>query len=66
MLKIAFNPNFLLEGLKVIETEELELRINGSLNPAFLLDNEDYIHLVLPIRLANYEEDKNDESDGEK
>ena len=65
-VKIAFNPNFLLEGLKVIETEELELRINGSLNPAFLLDNEDYIHLVLPIRLANYEEDKNDESDGEK
>lgn len=65
-VKIAFNPNFLLEGLKVIETEELELRINGSLKPAFLLDNEDYIHLVLPIRLASHEEDKNDESDGEK
>lgn len=60
-VRIAFNPNFLLEGLKVIETEELELRINGSLNPAFLLDNENYIYLVLPVRLANLEKDEENE-----
>ena len=53
-LNIAFNSRYLLEGIKVIETENIELNFMGSLNPCIIngVGDDDYIYLVLPVRLA--------------
>lgn len=53
-LNIAFNSRYLLEGIKIIESENIELNFMGSLNPCIIngLDDEDYTYLVLPVRLA--------------
>ncbi|HLR34653.1 MAG TPA: DNA polymerase III subunit beta [Tissierellales bacterium] len=53
-LNIAFNSRYILDGIKVIDSEELELYFMGSLNPCIIkpagVDN--YTYLVLPVRLA--------------
>lgn len=52
--KIAFNPKYILDGINAIDSEEIEIRLNGGLNPAYLIDKEnDFIYLMLPIRLAS-------------
>lgn len=53
-LNIAFNSRYLLEGIKVIESENIELNFMGGLNPCIIngVGDDDYIYLVLPVRLA--------------
>ena len=54
-LEIAFNAKYLLDGLKVIDSEECGLLFTGSLNPCIIHpidDNVDYTYLVLPVRLG--------------
>lgn len=53
-VNIAFNSRYILEGIKVIDLEEIELNFMGSLNPCIIngVDDENYTYLVLPVRLA--------------
>lgn len=53
-LNIAFNSRYILEGIKVIDSEEIQLNFMGSLNPCIItpVQDENYIYLVLPVRLA--------------
>lgn len=53
-LNIAFNSRYLLEGIRTIQSEEIQLNFMGSLNPCIIngLDEENYTYLVLPVRLA--------------
>ncbi|MBL7576248.1 DNA polymerase-3 subunit beta [Peptoniphilus asaccharolyticus DSM 20463] len=52
-LKIAFNSKYLLDGIKIMESEEIKLYFTDSVNPCIIReDDEDYIYLVLPVRLA--------------
>jgi len=52
-LDIAFNPRYLIDALKVIEDDEIQLTFTTSLNPCIIKDANDdtYKYLVLPIRL---------------
>lgn len=52
-LEIAFNPRYLIDALKVIEDEEIQLTFTTSLNPCIIKDpvKEAYKYLILPIRL---------------
>lgn len=52
-LDIAFNPRYLIDALKVIEDDEIQLTFTTSLNPCIIRDaeNDAYKYLVLPIRL---------------
>ena len=52
-LVIAFNPQFFIEGIESIETEELVLRLTSPLRPGLLQQagDEDFSYLVMPIRL---------------
>lgn len=55
-LKIAFNSKYLIEGVKIMESEKLILHFSGRLNPCIIKpmdDDLDYTYLVLPVRLAN-------------
>ena len=53
-LNIAFNSRYILEGIKIIDAEEIEINFMGSLNPCIIkpVDDENYTYLVLPVRLA--------------
>ncbi|NLK42941.1 MAG: DNA polymerase III subunit beta [Tissierellia bacterium] len=53
-VNIAFNSRYLLEGIKVMDSEEIQLNFMGELNPCIInsVDDENYIYLVLPVRLA--------------
>lgn len=52
-LVIAFNPQFFIEGIESIETEELVLRLTSPLRPGLLQQagDEDFSYLAMPIRL---------------
>jgi DNA polymerase-3 subunit beta len=52
-MEIAFNPQFFIEGIESVETEELVLRLTSPLRPGLLqpAGSEDFSYLVMPIRL---------------
>ncbi len=51
-IKIAFNSKFMMDCIKVIKSEELELLFNGEFKPIVIKnpENDDLIGLILPIR----------------
>jgi len=51
-IKIAFNSRFMLDTLKVIESDEIELLFNGEFKPIIIKnpESDDLIGLILPIR----------------
>ncbi|HKM04576.1 MAG TPA: DNA polymerase III subunit beta [Lachnospiraceae bacterium] len=52
-LMIGFNPKFLIDALKVIEDEEIEIYLVNSKAPCFIRDAEEkYIYLVLPVNFT--------------
>jgi DNA polymerase-3 subunit beta len=52
-LEIAFNPQFLIEGLETVDTDELVMKLSSPLRPGLLepAGREDFSYLVMPIRL---------------
>jgi len=54
-LKIAFNSKYMLDVLKVIDSEELFIGFNGSMSPIIIRpnDHENSLHLILPYRTTN-------------
>lgn len=52
-MDIAFNPQFVMDVLKHIETKEIEIGITNSLNPATFRekDKENYINVIMPMRV---------------
>ena len=53
-LKIAFNPKFLIDVLRVVEDEDIYLYLINSKSPCFIKnEDETYIYLILPVNL-NY------------
>ena len=55
-LMIGFNPKFLIDALRVIEDEEVDLYMVNPKAPCFIRNEEQgYIYLILPVSLvANY------------
>lgn len=52
-LEIAFNPQYLIEGIESVESEEILVRLTSPLRPGLLqpVGSEDFRYLVMPIRL---------------
>lgn len=53
-LEIGFNSKYLLDALKIIDSEEVDIDLSTSVSPCIIKpsDNTNYIYLVLPVRLA--------------
>ncbi|MBS4534945.1 DNA polymerase III subunit beta [Clostridium sp. D2Q-14] len=51
---IAFNSKYILEGLKVIDSDEVIMNFISNVNPCIMKPKEDenYTYLILPVRLA--------------
>ena len=54
-LAIAFNYKFILEFLKIVESEEIKVELNSSLSATVFapVSDEDYIYLVMPVQLRS-------------
>ena len=54
-LTIAFNARYLLEGIRVVAEEEIEMGFTDAVNPCIITPNaaDSYLYLVLPVRLAS-------------
>lgn len=49
-IMIGFNPKFLMDVLKVIDSDEVDMYMVNPKSPCFIRDAEDsYIYLILPI-----------------
>ena len=46
---IAFNPDFLLDGLRICETDLVRLEFNDRTSPGKFTLGENYIYIVMPI-----------------
>ena len=58
VIEIAFNPQYLLDGLGAIESSDVQFAFTGSTRPAVLTpasaDNSDsYKYLLMPVRLSS-------------
>ena len=52
-LLIGFNPKFLIDALRVIEDEEVDLYFMNAKAPCFIKDEkETYIYLILPVNFS--------------
>lgn len=52
-LLIGFNPKFLIDALRVIDDEEVELYMVNPKAPCFIKDqDENYIYLILPVNFT--------------
>lgn len=52
-LMIGFNPRFLIDALKVIDDEEIEIYLVNPKAPCFIRDAEEkYIYLILPVNFT--------------
>ena len=49
-IMIGFNPRFLIDALRVIDDEEINLYMMNPKSPCFIRDDEEnYIYLILPV-----------------
>lgn len=52
-LMIGFNPKFLIDALRVIEDEEINIYLVNPKAPCFIRDaEENYIYLILPVNFT--------------
>jgi DNA polymerase III subunit beta len=53
-VKIAFNAKFLLDVLKIIDSEEILLELSGPYSPGIIrqMDEPNYLYVVLPVRTS--------------
>jgi DNA polymerase-3 subunit beta len=54
-LRIAFNSKYMLDALKVIDSEQLFVGFTGAMSPIIIKprDDENSLHLILPYRTTN-------------
>ena len=50
---IGFDPKFLIDALKVIDDEDIEIKLLNPKAPCFIKDEqESYIYLILPVTFS--------------
>lgn len=54
-LEIAFNSKYFIDALKAIDDEEVYLNFTTNISPGIIkpVNNDNYVYLVLPVRVAS-------------
>ena len=53
-MEIGFNSKYLLEGLKVIDDENIVIKMNANIKPCIIQPNSgSYTYLLLPVRIMS-------------
>ena len=52
-IEVGFNPKYFLDSLKVIEDEEVFVEFGTNISPCLIksVENNEYVYMILPIRL---------------
>ena len=50
-IQVSFNPDYLIDGLKVIDADTVTLKLSGTDTPALLEGEENFTYLVMPVTL---------------
>lgn len=50
-VEIGFNPAFLIEALRVIDTDELTLELTAPNRPGLLKGGPDFLYVIMPVNL---------------
>ena len=53
--EIGFNARYVSEALRACESDEVLIRLNGSIAPALIVptEGEHFLYLILPVRIAD-------------
>ena len=51
-LSIAFNPAYLLDPLKALDTDEVFLELTDELSPGVLRTNGPFLYVIMPMRMS--------------
>jgi DNA polymerase-3 subunit beta len=51
-LAVAFNPTYLMDPLKVLETDEVFLELTDELSPGLLKINGPFLYVLMPMRMS--------------
>ncbi|MCR5655497.1 MAG: DNA polymerase III subunit beta [Lachnospiraceae bacterium] len=52
-MKIGFNPKFLMDALKVIDDDEIDMYLINPKSPCIIRDNDgSYVYLILPVNFT--------------
>ena len=52
-IMIGFNPNFLIDALKVIDDDDIDIYLVSAKAPCFIRDTkESYIYMILPVNFT--------------
>lgn len=53
-INIAFNVKYLIDVVRYIDSEQIVINLNNSISPCVIhpADDDQYIHLILPVRTA--------------
>ena len=51
-LDMAFNPAFLIDALRVMETDEITFEMSAALKPAVIKSGTDFLYVVMPVELG--------------
>lgn len=52
-LNIGFNPKFLIDALRAIDDERVDIYLLSSRAPAFIRDDHSYCYLILPVNFID-------------
>lgn len=54
-LEIGFNPRYLIEALKVIDDELININMSSNISPLIIkpLEGNEYIYMILPVKLKD-------------
>ncbi len=54
-IEVGFNPKYFLDSLKAIDEEEIYIEFGTNVSPCLIksVENNDYVYMILPIRLKN-------------
>ena len=51
-IEIVFNPQFLVDFLRVVQTEQIELKLSQADRPGLIKSGKDLLYVLMPISLS--------------
>jgi len=51
-MEIGFNPGYLMDVLKVLDTDEVQFELKDSNRPGVFRNQDDYLYVIMPVNLS--------------
>ena len=51
-MAIAFNPTYLMDPLKALDTDEVFIELIDELSPGVVKSSEPFLYVIMPMRMS--------------